>query len=1390
MPAETGSPDKAPLDTNSGKRSKGKSSAANAKQEPPSVQNTDQKKGLFDGWTGKTPVSLLSEHCRKQGWAQPIYDMKRTAKGFQSAVKLCKPDKKTGQLMQLRWIPDDRACYGAPNEARHMTATYALHRVNPTTPLYRVLPPVHRDYWRSLDEQRKQENTNRDEWRYASDPFVADQRHQQTVLAQRKQREDAAVAREQGHERPVQTPQPTKWPEVNMGVHCRGQVETVIQKYTNLLTKASSGAGPGHTAGHRSALKRTLVRMGFRERYVDEALQLCSTQQEALDWLCLHVPEDDIPEHFLNRNYRPEVTLMKHTSSTLGHQYMVDRMVKAGFPRTICQTAFDNSGHDLALAYYQVVQAWARLPTLGSTDEVVGPSEWRALLNDECVALEAIYQQGFKRPSDNTISVSFPLDLPEGLLTGTAKGNRANTQQLTLTLEAYFPAKLAYPTQAPVFVAVCEELPAYLKLHLTRNINRSVQQEFLGDCMVFSLVEYSREHVPQWLASPPSLTELMAAISIGHSGGKTETSSLNGPPSLVEASIDVLYQKAETSTSSRRSPATSRSRKIPLSAWRDFAEELRLTQDKPTYRRFLAVRQNLPAWNYQDKILAALQYHQVLVVSGATGCGKTTQVPQFILDACLSHYTQSSDTPLPCQGRIVCTQPRRISAIGVAQRVAQERNQSVGGVVGYTVRGQSMTKPHTCLQFCTTGVLLRVLQSDPQLTGTGCVIVDEVHERSVDNDFLLILLREVLAHRKDLKVILMSATLETGPLLSYFNVRQVLTIPGFTYPVQQVYPEDLFDQITASKPSSPPPFPSGYKGTFKRTLSEKQQADVAPYLDHGLDAAACLALRQLDVCNQQGNVDYEWIARLVVHIDQTADHKDHAILIFLTGVAEITRCIHTIQKHAQETSGNPLDIYPLHAGLTPQEQNRVFSRTSGKHSRKVVVATNVAETSITIDDVVYVIDSGRVKEVQYDSATGMTRLVETWASRAACQQRQGRAGRTQPGVCYKLFSRHSESVQMLAHQPPELLRMSLEQLCLQIKALGKSDVVNFLDQAPTPPDLTVIENALELLRDMSLLDSTSDTLTSLGHHVAKFPADLHIGKLLVFGSLFGCLDTALTIGAMLSLGRYFVVPHDQRDEFRALRKQYNDHQSDLLTDARIINAWEALHRNSGSKREAMLFAERHFLSKTALFELRTLKASFFDTLRQLGFISSQVVDWTDERTNAHCHSAPLVKAVLLAGLYPNVVHVPLPNQKYGKVLGGTVQLEAEAKKLRYFSRSGERVFLHPTSLLFDCNKIPSQFVTYYSKVATTKVYLRDANVVSLYALLFFGGTVEVDHQRQLLHIGPWVRMRAWPRIGVLVNSLRKLVDQLLRVKLDNAAAVISDHPVLNMVMHLIENNGV
>ncbi|RKP39045.1 P-loop containing nucleoside triphosphate hydrolase protein, partial [Dimargaris cristalligena] len=711
---------------------------------------------------------------------------------------------------------------------------------------------------------------------------------------------------------------------------------------------------------------------------------------------------------------------------------------------------------------------------------------------------------------------------------------------------------------------------------------------------------------------------------------------------------------------------------------------------------------------------------------------------------------------------IICTQPRRISAVGVAQRVADERCEALGQAVGFAVRGQSTIGPDTCLQFCTTGVLLRMLLSDPTLASVSCIIVDEVHERSVDSDFLLIILRELIPQRPDLRVILMSATLDSDQFKLYFGTPVALAIPGFTYPVTQVYPEDLFRADTLATKwkggalqkatGGSPPFPSAYKGSRDRQLSEKDQERIRPYTKTGLPQSAALALCQLDGDNGRGQVDYGWIAQLVLFIDQYSQNRQEAILIFLSGVREISTCIDALER--ENPKGSAWDIFPLHANLSSAEQGRVFrAPTAGR--RKVVVATNVAETSITIDDIVYVIDSGRLKETQYDSETGLTRLVETWAARAACQQRQGRAGRVQPGICFKLFTHHSQEHTMAAHQQPELLRTSLEQLSLQIKALGRPDVGAFLQKALNPPPMGAIDRALALLTEMSLLDSVTGVLTTLGQHVSALPVDIRLAKMLIFATLFRCTEPGLTVAALLALGSPFRgIPMDKRDDVINLRRQVvagSTTPSDLLADAHFVQQWEQLQSKEGRKSggSARQYARENYLSYPVLLEIRQFKRSLLDGLKTIGFVPAGVTRIADDPgLNGQADKETLVQAVILAGLYPNVVHVRLPDKKYEQSVS-------------------DRVFLHPSSVLFHCNRIPSQFVVYFSKSVTTKIFLRDATVVGIYALLFFGGAIEVDHARKIVRVGPWIQLRAWPRIGVLVNYLRKLMDRLLQAKIQD-----------------------
>eukprot|EP00937_MAST-01D_sp_MAST-1D-sp2_P000724 g724.t1 len=378
-----------------------------------------------------------------------------------------------------------------------------------------------------------------------------------------------------------------------------------------------------------------------------------------------------------------------------------------------------------------------------------------------------------------------------------------------------------------------------------------------------------------------------------------------------------------------------------------------------------------------------VRHQQVCLVSGETGCGKTTQVPQFILDSFIQRGRGGE-----CS--IVCTQPRRIAAMGVAARVADERTEQVGGTVGYQVRMDKKATSATRLLFCTTGVLLRKMLNDRQLVGVTHLLVDEVHERSIETDFLLSIVRDLLPRRRDLRVILMSATMQDNLFARYFGAKSatgtcpMIQIPGRTFPVAEHFLEDVLET-------------TGYSPRRWR----KAKADAQRWSGgerRSYSAQTCELMTAID----EKATDYEMLGSLVSHLHAVRGGTG-AMLVFLPGVPEIGKAQRELERSEYSSK---LWVLPLHGGLLPQEQRLVFRRAPGGR-RKVVLATNIAETSITIDDIEIVIDSGKVKEMRFDPFKQMACLAETWVSQAAATQRKGRAGRVKAGDCYKLFSRRT-----------------------------------------------------------------------------------------------------------------------------------------------------------------------------------------------------------------------------------------------------------------------------------------------------------------------------------------------------------------------------------------------
>ncbi|MCO5590441.1 hypothetical protein L7F22_044411 [Adiantum nelumboides] len=549
-------------------------------------------------------------------------------------------------------------------------------------------------------------------------------------------------------------------------------------------------------------------------------------------------------------------------------------------------------------------------------------------------------------------------------------------------------------------------------------------------------------------------------------------------------------------------------------AWRDSLEG----------QKMMALRASLPAYKQRETLLTAVANNQVLVVSGETGCGKTTQLPQYILESEIEAGRGGS-----CN--IICTQPRRISAMSVAERVAAERGEPLGESVGYKVRLEGSRGRDTRLLFCTTGILLRRLILDPTLSGVSHVIVDEIHERGMNEDFLLIVLKDILPCRPDLRVILMSATLNAELFSKFFNMAPTCHIPGFTHPVKAHFLEDILDltghRLTELNQIDDYGHSKSWK-MQKQCHNRKRKTSVNSLVTDALSGAnfgafsysTRFSLSRWD----PESLGFNLIQALLCHI--CSRERPGAVLVFMTGWEEITALKDKLSSHPLMGDKRKVLILPCHGSMASAEQRLIFEHPP-PNVRKIVLATNMAETSITINDVVFVVDCGKAKETSYDALNNTPCLLPSWISKASARQRKGRAGRVQPGEAYHIYPKAVFDA-FADYQQPELHRVPLHSLCLQIKSLKLGSIEGFLSKAMQPPEPLSVKNAIHLLKTIGALDDEEE-LTHLGRHLSTFPVEPTIGKMLVMGSIFGCGESVLTIAAGLTLRDPFVSPFDKRD---------------------------------------------------------------------------------------------------------------------------------------------------------------------------------------------------------------------------------------------------------------------
>ncbi|WVR09198.1 hypothetical protein IAU60_006260 [Kwoniella sp. DSM 27419] len=519
-----------------------------------------------------------------------------------------------------------------------------------------------------------------------------------------------------------------------------------------------------------------------------------------------------------------------------------------------------------------------------------------------------------------------------------------------------------------------------------------------------------------------------------------------------------------------------------------------------SYKKILEQRKGLPVYQKMQEFLTVFSENQITVMEGQTGSGKTTQIPQFVC---------YSDLPMLRGKMVACTQPRRVAAMSVAKRVADEMDVQLGKQVGYSIRFEDMTEQGTTfLKYMTDGMLLREAMNDPLLERYSTVILDEAHERTLATDILMGLLKDIAKRRPDLKIIVMSATLDVEKFQKYFGdgqptgIAPVVKVSGRTFPVE----------------------------TFFTQEPENDYVEAA--------------------------------IRTVLFIHQAEDEGD--VLLFLTGEEEIEDACRKIRAEGDELAakgmGGPLLVVPLYSSLPPHQQQRIFDpapparKDDGMPGRKVVVSTNIAETSLTIDGIVYVVDPGFCKQKVYNPRIRVESLLVSPISKASAMQRAGRAGRTRPGKCFRLYTERDFVKELEEQTHPEILRSNLANTVLELIKLGIKDLVHF-DYMDAPAPETIMR-ALELLHYLAALDDDGN-LTPLGEIMAEFPLDPQLAKMLIVSPEFGCSNEMLSLTAMLSVPNVFMRPASQRKEADLAKAQFTHPDGDHLTLLNVYHAYKS-----------------------------------------------------------------------------------------------------------------------------------------------------------------------------------------------------------------------------------------
>jgi len=628
-------------------------------------------------------------------------------------------------------------------------------------------------------------------------------------------------------------------------------------------------------------------------------------------------------------------------------------------------------------------------------------------------------------------------------------------------------------------------------------------------------------------------------------------------------------------------------------------EEMELSREEKERLMIKKGRESLPIFKQREELLKAIRDNQIVIIDGETGSGKTTQIPQFLHEV---GYTKL--------GKIGITQPRRVAAMSVAARVAHEMGVKLGHEVGYTIRFEDCTSNKTILKYMTDGMLLREFLGEPDLKSYSVLMIDEAHERTLHTDILFGLVKDLARYRKDLKLIISSATLDLEKFAQYFDNAPRFSIPGRRYPVDIYY-------------------------------TKQPEAD---YLE-----ATVLTVLQIHIMQGDGDV-----------------------LVFLTGQEEIDSAVEMLQQRTRDlgTKIKEMIILPIYSVLPSDLQARIFEPTP-PGARKVVLATNIAETSLTIEGIKYVVDCGFCKQTSFNPRTGMESLIVTPISKASANQRAGRAGRTSPGKCFRLYTAWSYQHELDDTTIPEVQRTNLGSVVLMLKSLGINDLIHFDFMDPPPPETLI--RALEQLYALGALNDEGD-LTKAGRRMAEFPMDPMLAKMVISAEKYKCVDQIITIAAMLSVGNtIFFRPKEKAIHADTARANFFRPGGDHLTLLHVYNEW----KDAGYSPQ---WCYENFIQARSMKKARDVKEQLIEMCKRVE------IDYADEKLSVvEDDKFSNVRKAITAGCFYNTAKL----QKNGSY-----------RTLK----NPHTVQIHPSSALF---QIKPKWVLYHELVFTSAEFMRE-----------------------------------------------------------------------------------